>query len=125
MENCTEWKLTNCKKRTKKDVVPHKFECQEDRKTSVSQPEQPAASKRKRQQLVAECLDSSPSRSPTFTIVIEEEEENSNPKISEEPSKKSIGVQARIKPPVRSKGTQCNIQPPIVCQNCSCILIFK
>lgn len=123
MENYVEWKLMKCKKRMKNDVVPHNFDCQEDRKRNVSQPESPAAVKRRRQQLVAECLDPGPSTSSALTA-IQEEEAKSDP-ISEEPSNKSIGIQVNIKPSVRSKGTQCNIQTPMVCQGSSPLSIQK
>lgn len=122
MENYTEWKM-RCRKRMKKGVVPHKFECQEGRKRTVPQPERPAALKRRGQQLVAECLEPVPSTSAAAAV--QEEEIRSQSEISEEPLNKTIGVQVHIKRTIRSKAIQCNISIPTVCQSCSPMSIKK
>lgn len=116
--------MMKCRKRMKKDVVPHKFECQEGRKRTVPQPEITAALKKRREQIVAECLDPGPSTSTAFTA-IQEEEIESDPEVSDEPLQKDIGVQVHIKPHFRSKGVQCTIVTPTLSQSCSPMSIKK
>lgn len=56
MENYIKFKLTGCQKRMKKDVVPHVFDCQPDRKRTHSKPERAVAVKRRKLQTTHEVL---------------------------------------------------------------------
>lgn len=73
----------------KNDVVPRKFECQEDRKRTVPPSEIATTLKKRRHELVAERLDPVPSTSSAFTAVQEGAQE-SNRSVSDEPLKKDM-----------------------------------
>lgn len=121
MENYREWTIMKCRKRMKKNIVPHKFECEENRKRTIPQAEIEAVLKKRRQELVAEYLDHQPSTSSA----VQDEEQESVSTVWVRPFKKDIGVQVHIKPYFRSKAIQCVVQTPIVSQSCSPMSIKK
>lgn len=121
-----------CKKRMKKGVIPHKFECQENRKCTVPELEDTSVLKRRKLDLSSECLESTPCTSANITFVKEEhilEEDTQTFKICgealDEPLKKDIGVQAFLKPSFRSKSIQCTLSAPITCDSCSPMAIER
>lgn len=110
--------------RMKKDAVPHKFDCQVDRKrTAATIPGRPSTLKRLRKELVAEAMDSQkihlPSCSKTPSTETQVPELDSNavatpinevlPPVATNISYKHVGVQ--VKPSYRSKFVSCKINP--------------
>ncbi|KAB0802957.1 hypothetical protein PPYR_05143 [Photinus pyralis] len=117
MANYMEWKLTGVKKIMKKDVVPHLFGCQKDRKRSFPQGEpRRAALKQIRRDLINEAMtEPSPSTSTSAAeeTPAEAMEHQSTPlDVSCEglPLFKEIGV-----PQYRSKYVQCNTKTSTIC----------
>ncbi|XP_031335325.1 uncharacterized protein LOC116165155 [Photinus pyralis] len=125
MANYMEWKLTGVKKLMKKDVVPHLFACQKDRKRSFPQGgPRSAALKRIRRDLINEAMtEPSPSTSTSAAEETPEAMEHQSTPLDVSceglPLFKEIGIQVNIKPQYRSKYVQCNIKMSTICQSCS------
>lgn len=83
MENFREWKMMGVQKRMRQNVVPHKFECQKDRKRTI--------------QRQTEDLTGSTRTDQSISVA-----EFSDRGIS-------VAVQVNLKPKYRSKSTQCNV----------------
>ncbi|CAG9763416.1 unnamed protein product [Ceutorhynchus assimilis] len=122
MENYMEWKMMGVQKRMKKNVVPHIFSCQEDRKRTCPQPEQMTAVKRARHSIIQDNLcEASTSRSnlpkdlPTQQEIppeVSHIEENLD-------MQRTVGVQVNLRKNFRSKYIQCNIHPITTCKGSS------
>lgn len=124
MENYLKWKLVGGPKKMKKDVLPHKFDCQLDRKRKFTPVPRSLAIKRERKRLIDEAIASTSSLMVNENNVIEEEpviEAICTTSVKEilvvEEEKRYIGEQ--ITPHCKSKQMQCNITKPVIYQNCS------
>lgn len=65
MENFMEWKMMGVQKSMKKDIVPHKFACQKDRKRTLDHPVRDVVLKRTRLEIIQGALHGRPSTSKT------------------------------------------------------------
>lgn len=112
MANYMEWKMVGVQKRIKKDVVPHIFDCQEDRKRTFTHSECPSAAlKRKKLQIITESLQQPSTSAESHCIASEKVIDiDVTPSATDYEEKyKSIAVQVnlRIRPTFRSKAIQC------------------
>uniref|UniRef100_A0AAR5QHX5 THAP-type domain-containing protein n=1 Tax=Dendroctonus ponderosae TaxID=77166 RepID=A0AAR5QHX5_DENPD len=121
MENYVRFKLMGGKILLKTGVIPHIFDCQQDRKRAASAPERSLSLKRERKRLVEEafCSDQpqealSSDQPSTNSVEVEPEGEHIAQVVSEIIVEvKSIGVQVNVKPSYRSKYVMCNIQSEV------------
>nr|XP_023028882.1 uncharacterized protein LOC111517058 [Leptinotarsa decemlineata] len=129
LKNFMEWKNMGVRKRLKQDVVPHKFDCQKDRKHD-------SENRNVSKQIKIEILKNSLCDRPTENLSIcdwqlmKEEDGNESLsvedtlldryKISREAHKfVSKGIQVQYKPKFRSKSTQCSIPTTSTCRSSS------
>ncbi|XP_018575952.1 uncharacterized protein LOC108914594 [Anoplophora glabripennis] len=136
MENFVRYKLIGGKILLKQDVVPHIFDCQQDRKRAASVPQRTVVLKRQRKQLVEEAITWRIRETETETEKQRNVEQEFLPTVMDfdgpstssgqarlerdeyivENTKaigkaKSVGIQA--KPHVRSKCVSCKIKPDV------------
>lgn len=144
MENYMYYTTMGGKAKIKIDVVPHKFECQPNRKRQgTSMILRPAAEKRRRQQIIQEILSESSDKmeignpqEPNFDAVsvnaVEHVEVDSAPlnvishqKVSVEPhtqtdfNSRTVAVQVNRRPKYRSVSVQCKLLSIGVDKSCS------
>lgn len=112
-----EWKMMGVQKRMKKNVVPHIFACQKDRKRTLELPVRDVVLKRTRKEIIQNVLCAQPSTSKCN--LVQQEIKQADESVEDTSTFISVGIQVNMKPKCRSKLLQCNIPLATVCKSCS------